>query len=253
MKFQRFAFVSLVCLLSVPWLTPCVGVLGGAVIHGVHKAVQGRDDVLDRLPNDRLRQWAAKPARSLVVVEKVPVPARDLVSEEDVSSARGGRSVASPGNLLGKGLSAVANGLATTLVAADPLVLGHADDGVVIDQVRKRPSIVLCEQPFVFLDAEKIRVTREEKNGLLEMVRATGGIVRVITADGTITAHAGEVHFRSGTDYVVLEHPRGVRTAGGYVRPAASGAMMRLHFSARRLECDGPVRFDGASMVRFVP
>ena len=79
-KIRRASFIGAACLLSFPWLTPCVGIWSAAAVNGVHDSATKRDEPLNRLPDAKLRQWAAKLLPRIAVFEHQNIPKSLLVT-----------------------------------------------------------------------------------------------------------------------------------------------------------------------------
>ncbi len=119
-KVRRLLFVGAVCLLSFPWLTPCVGIWSAAAVNGAHDSITQRDQPLARLPTQQLKQWAAKPGPKLTVIENQAILRSSLITATELSAANGGMNAPHPGTLVGRGASAVVDGLTYTLTWVDP-------------------------------------------------------------------------------------------------------------------------------------
>ncbi|MDP1592445.1 MAG: hypothetical protein Q8M07_32075 [Prosthecobacter sp.] len=239
-KLRRAAFVGAACLLSFPWLTPCVGIWSAAAVNGVHDSVTRRDEPLNRLPDAKLKQWAAKPLPRIAVFEYQNISKSLLVTDEELSSAKGGRNAARPGTLVGKGTSALVDGLTYTLTWADPFTWVYGNVmGVEPTQPNRR--LVLCESPFVMIEAKTIRHVSEGKSGAVRLAKAFNAKVTVITPEGSFFARAEHVHYRGPSQEVVLEQPWGVYSGTQNLAPAKPGSLMKLNFVKRAVSSAGGV------------
>lgn len=241
-KIQRFLFVGAVCLLSFPWLTPCVGIFSAVAVDGLHNSVTKRDQPLSHLPSKQLQQWAAKPAPKLSVMPNQFISPDLRVSDAEVSAANGGRTAPRPGTLVGKGASAIVDGVTETLVWVDPFTW-LSRNSLELRASKARRQLVLCESPFVMLEAKDIRFTRDGKDGPVRLAKATEGTMIIITPEGRFTARAGYIHFRGPSQEVLLELPTGVGSDKRYFYPAGTkpGVLMKVNFVKRTVSCNGPV------------
>ncbi|MFN0079689.1 MAG: hypothetical protein ACKVY0_24765 [Prosthecobacter sp.] len=239
-KLRRLLFVSAACLLSFPWLTPCVGIWSAAGVNGAHDSITKRDEPLARLPTKQLKQWAAKPGPKLTVMQRQTIPRNSLITEAELSAANGGRNAPRPGTLVGKGASAVVDGLTYTLTWVDPFTW-VSQNSMGMEPTKPRRQLVLCESPFVLLEGNSIRFTRSGKNGPVLLARATGATVTVITPDGTFTARAQDIHFRGPSQEVLLEQPYSVHSGRQFLRFPKDGSLVKLNFVKRSVSCSGTV------------
>ena len=108
-----------------------------------------------------------------------------------------------------------------------------------------KPSrqLVLCESPFVVLEGQDIRFTRDGKNGPVRIAKAKESTVTVITPDGSFSARATCVHFRGPSQEVLLEHLYNVRSGEQQMFSKAKdfGNLTKLNFVTRTVSFDGPV------------
>lgn len=249
---RRFLFVSAACLLSFPWLTPCVGIWSAVAVDGVHSAVTHNRGSDTRLPTEQLKEWERKAGPKLKVRENQPIPASMWITDAELSSANGGRNAPRPGTLVGKGASAVADGLTYTLAWVDPVTW------IVDDSLRMKPStpqrqLILRESPFVMLQADEIRYTREGKDGPVRLARAKNARVTIITPDGSYRIFASSIHYRgTAADEVLLEKPESIRTATQTLGPKKRDEWMRLNFVKRTVTCSGKVEDWRNSGLRFM-
>ena len=237
-KLRRLLFVSAACLLSFPWLTPCVGIWSAAAVNGAHDSITHRDEPLARLPTKQLRQWAAKPGPKLTVIENQTNLRSSLITDTELSAANGGMNAPRPGTLVGKGASAVVDGLTYTLTWIDPFTW-VSQNSMGMEPTKPRRQLVLCESPFVLLEGNSIRFTRSGKNGPVLLAHATDARVTVITPDGTFTAQAQDIHFRGPSQEVLLEHPYSIHAGSQNLRPVKTDTLMKLNFMKRSVSCSG--------------
>ncbi len=254
---RRCVFVSAVCLLSFPWLMPCVGIWSAAAINGAHDSITKRDQPLNRLPDPRLKQWASKPGPKLTILENQPISKSLLVSDEELSSALGGRNAPRPGTLVGKGASALVDGVSQTLNWVDPFTLATSNS-LGVGPTRPERRLILCESPFVMLEGKDLRFIRDGNNGPIRLAKAKEGTVTIITPEGKVSAKAGFIHYRGPSQEVVLEQQAVVQlwTLGGRsvlkqpiaihngqqnIHPSKPESMMTLNFVRRRVSCNGSV------------
>ncbi len=246
---RRFLFVSAACLLSFPWLTPCVGIWSAAIVDGAHNKVTHNRAADTRLPSEQLKAWERKDAPKLKVRENQPIPASMWISDAELSSANGGRNATRPGTLVGKGASAVVDGLTYTLAWVDPVTW------IVDDSWRMKPStprrrLVLRESPFVLVESNEIRYTREGKDGPVRLARAQNAWITVISPAGSYEFHAESVHYRAPADELLLKpaHRFQIQRKEMFgtqsLEPAAGGQVtwMKLDFVKGILSCAGKVK-----------
>jgi hypothetical protein len=247
-KLRRLLFVSAVCVLSCPWLTPCVGIWASAAVNGAHDSITKRDEPLNRLPDPRLKEWAAKPGPKLAVFEHQTISKSLLVTDEEVSSAHGGRNAPRPGTLVGKGASALVDGVSQTLNWVDPFTFATGNS-LGVEPTKPKRRLILCESPFVMLEGEDVRFTREGKNGHVRLAKASNARVTVITPAGSHSASAGHIHYRGASQQVVLEHSYGVHNGPQFFRPAQPESLMTLNFVKHRVSCSGAVTDENRRLI----
>ena len=238
---RRFLFVSSACLLSFPWLTPCVGIWSAAAVDGTHNAITHRDEPMSRLPTAQLKKWAAKEGPKLEVHQNQPIPPGMAVTDEELATANGGRTAPRPGTLVGKGASAVVDGLTYTLTWVDPFTW------VSRNWMEMKPStpprqLILREAPFVLLQADEIRYTRVGKDGSVRLARAKNARITIITPDGSYRIRATAVHYRGPADEVLLEQPSGIYTSVQIPSLVDLGSWARLNFVKRTMSYSGRVK-----------
>jgi len=238
-KLRRLLFVSAACLLSCPWLTPCVGIWSAAAVDTMHNSITKRNEPLNRLPDPRLKEWAAKPGPKLAVFEHQAIPKSLLVTAEELSSANGGRNAQRPGTLVGKGASALVDGVTLALSSVDPFNLATGNLSVEPTQPKRR--LILCESPFVMLEGKDIRFNRAGKNGAIHLAKASFARITVITPAGSYSASAQHIHYRGAAPQVVLEHSYGVNSGPQSLRPAQPESLLTLNFVKNRVSCSGAV------------
>lgn len=236
-KLRHCLFVSAVCLLSFPWLTPCVGIWSAVVVNVAHDSITRRDEPLARLPTKQLKQWAAKPGPKLTVIENQAISPSLLITAEELSAAK---NAPLPGTFVGKGASAVVDGLSYTLTWIDPFTW-VSQNSMGMEPTKTRRQLTLCESPFVLLEGNSIRFTRSDKNGPVLLAHATGAKVTVITPDGSYFARAENIHFHSSSQEVLLERPFVIYTGPQSLVPEKSGSLMKLNFARRFVSCSGVV------------
>jgi len=247
-KLRRAVFVAVVCLLSFPWLTPCVGIWSAAAVNGVHDSVTKRDEPLSRLPEAKLKEWAAKPLPRIAVLAHQPVPSSLLIADAELSASNGGRNASRPGTFVGKGASALVDGVTYTLTWVDPFTWVSGNSlGMAPTKPGRR--LVLCESPFVMIEAGSIRYAREGKSGAVRLVKATNAKVTVITPEGSFFARAQHIHYRGPSQEVLLERPWGVFSSTQNLSPAKPGSLMRLNFVKRGVSSPGGVNDQKRSRI----
>ena len=143
---------------------------------------------------------------------------------------------------MGKGASALVDGVTETLIWIDPFTWATKND-MNMEATRPKRQLVLCEAPFVVLQGDDIRYTREGKNGPVRLAKAKNARVTIITPDGRSSASAGFIHYRGPSQEVVLEKDQSLQTRSQYLRPWKSkqGMLMKLDFVNRTVSCDGVV------------
>jgi len=239
-KLRRVLFVGSACLFSFPWLTPCVGIWSAAAVNGVHDSVTKRDEPLNRLPDAKLKAWAAKPLPRIAVLEHQGLSKSLLVTDAELSASNGGRNASRPGTFVGKGASALVDGVTYTLTWVDPFtwISGNTLD---MEPTKPKRRLVLCESPFVMIEAEDIRFVPEGKTGGVRLAKASNATVTVITPEGSFFARAQHIHYRGPSQEVLLEQPWGVYSGTQNLVPAKPGSTMRLNFVKRGVSSAGGV------------
>lgn len=241
---QRFLFVSAACLLSFPWLTPCVGIMSSTMVDGVHESISNRNRPLERLSTAQLKAWVEKPGPKLRVIQNTTLPPHRLIKDEELSAAKGGREAPLPGSVVEKSASGLVDGVATTLALADPITWAS---GLSSDMLPARPSrhLILSEMPYVLLEGDNLRLTRVGENGPILLAKATYATVTIITPDGKTTARATHIHYDSTTNEIVLEgFLPSVESGGQRYSPKNKDDLMTLNWSKRRVSCSGAVDTD---------
>ncbi|MBL9179175.1 MAG: hypothetical protein JNM65_14025 [Verrucomicrobiaceae bacterium] len=239
-KLRRVMFVGSACLFSFPWLTPCVGIWSAAAVNGVHDSVTKRDEPLNRLSDAKLKAWEAKPLPRIAVFEHQGLSRSLLVTDAELSGPNGGRNASRPGTFVGKGTSALVDGVTYTLTWVDPFTW---ISGNILDMEPTKPKrrLVLCESPFVMIEAGDIRFVPEGKTGGVRLAKASNAKVTVITPEGSFFARAQHIHYRGPSQEVVLEQPWGVYSGTQDLVPAKPGSTMRLNFVKRGVSSAGGV------------
>lgn len=240
---RRTAFVSLTCLLCLPWLTPCVGIWSSAGVNAAHDSITKRAEPLNRLPDPRLKEWAAKPGPRLKVVENRTISPDLLVSDAELSFKNGGRNAPRPGTLVGKGASAVVDGVAHTLNWVDPFTLATGNS-IGLEPTKPRRRLILCEAPFVMLEGEHLRHVRDPKTGEIRLAKAENAQLTIITPEGSSAARAQRIHYRGPGSAVVLEGGVRVRSGEQKLVPAKTDALMKLNFVECSVACSSAVKDD---------
>jgi hypothetical protein len=237
-KIRRVLFVGAACLLSFPWLTPCAGIWSAAAVNGVHDSVTKRDEPLNRLPDAKLKEWAAKPLPKIAVLAHQPVADSLLISDAELSASNGGRNASRPGTLVGKGASELVDGVTYTLTWVDPFTW-VSGNSLGMEPTKPKRRLVLCESPFVMVEAEGIRFVPEEKSGGVRLAKASNAKVTVITPEGSFFACAAFIHFRGPSQEVLLEWPWRVYSGTQKIVTAKPGPTMRLNFVRRSISGAG--------------
>jgi hypothetical protein len=239
---RRFLFVSAACLLSIPWLTPCAGILSAALVDGAHNAVTHRDSPKATLPTRQLKQWAARRGPAFKVSRNQVIPESLLVRDEELSAANGGREASYPGTLLGKGASALVDGVTETLIWVDPVTLMFRNS-LEMKSTKPERQLVICESPFVVLRGQDIRYTRDGKTGPVRLAKAKNATVMIITPEGSFSGNAESIHFRGPSQEIVLENAYGLRRGSVSIKSLLRkpGLMMRMDFVKRTVACNADI------------
>ncbi len=239
-KIRRVLFVSAACLLSFPWLTPCVGIWSAVAVDGAHNSITHRDEPLNRLPDAKLKEWAAKPGPRLAVSEHQSLSSELFITDAEF---KGSKTAARSGTLVGKGASALVDGVTYTLTWVDPFTWVSGNT-MGVEPTKPNRRLILCESPFVMLEADDLRFTRDGKSGAIRLARATNAKVTVITPDGSYFARGMHVHYRGPSQEVVLTQSSSIYTGTQKLRPAQEGSLIRLNFVKHRVSCSGAVLDD---------
>jgi hypothetical protein len=238
---QRFLFVSTACLLSLPWLTPCVGIMSSSMVDSAHNSITGRDRPKERFSSAQLKDWAAKPGPKLTVIENRPLPPHQLIMDEDLSAANGGMDAPVPGTIVGKGASLIVDGVATALTWVDPVTWVFHDVGV-METTKPHRQLILSESPFMALDGTSLRFKRSGKNGPILLAKAEHATLTIITAEGKISASARQIHFSGSSNEIVLEGwPKVTSGAMHYSPDILRTTPMTLNWRTRRVSCASAV------------
>ncbi|WP_395736223.1 hypothetical protein [Prosthecobacter sp.] len=239
---RRFLFVSAACLLSFPWLTPCVGIWGAMAVDGTHNAVTHRDRDKLKLPTPQLEAWSEKKQPKLTVSENQTVPASMRIEDAELAWTQGGRNAPRPGTLVGKGASAAVDGLTYTLAWVDP-VTWVVDDPWRVKPSTPRRQLVLCQSPYVVLQAQSLRFTREGKTGPVRLAKAKRALVTVITPGGSYSIWATEIHYRSPSQEMLLVGTGQIFTPQmKVIEPAKVDSSVKLNFVKHTLAFDGKLK-----------
>lgn len=238
-KICRVLFVSAAGLCSLPWLTPCVGIWSAAAVDGVHNSITKRDEPLTHLPTKQLKHWAARPGPTLTIIENQFI-SPDLRVSDDRFGHR--KNAPHPGTLVGKGASAIVDGITETLIWVDPFTW-VSQNSMGMSATRPLRQLVICESPFVMLEGQDICYYRHGKSLQIADAKVTNGTVTVITPEGRFSGRAGCIHYRGPSNQVLLEQPYGISSDKQRFYPAKmkSGVLMKLDFVKRIVTCNGPV------------
>lgn len=247
-KLRRLLFVSAACLLSCPWLTPCVGVWSSLAVNGAHDSITKRDEPLNRLPDPRLKEWAAKPGPKLAVFQHQPISKSLLVTDDELSPAHGGRNAPRPGTLVGKGASVLVDGVAQTLNWVDPFTL-ISGNSMGVEPTKPKRRLILCESPFVMLEGPDIRFTRATKGGGVLLAKARNAKVTVITPAGSYSASAQRIHFRAPASEIVLEGAYPIHSDLQTIAPAKRDSLMSLNFVQHSVACSAAINADQRDII----
>jgi len=239
-KLRRTMFVSAACLLSFPWLTPCVGIWSAAAVNGAHDSITKRDEPLARLPNRQLKALAAKPLPKISALEKQAISPLGRITDAELAAANGGRDAPRPGTIVGKGASALVDGMTYTLTWVDPFTW-VSRNSLGIEPTKPLRQLILCESPFVVIEGQYIRFTREGNNGPVRLAKATNAKLTVITPEGSYFARAQNIHFRGPSQEVLLENPYTVVTGTQSVERVNPDSLMKLNFLKHQVSCSGAV------------
>lgn len=238
---QHLLFVSTACLLSLPWLTPCVGLMSSALIDTAHNSVTRRNRPLDSLPDAQLKAWAAKPGPEFSILEKRAIPANARITDAELSDANGGMNAPRPGTAVGKSASAIVDGMSGTLRLIDPTTW-MSDMPKENGANKMRRQLVLSESPYVLLQGDRLRFARAGNDGAIILAKAAYASVTVITPDGKFSASANQIHYRSAPQEFLLEGRPRVYSRGQSLAPDKEDDLMTLDIVNCRITCSSTVK-----------
>ncbi len=239
---RRFLFVSAACLLSFPWLTPCVGIWSAMAVDGTHNAVSHRDQDKIKLPTPQIEKWSEKMLPKLKVSENQPISPAMRIEDAELAWTKGGRNAPRPGTVVGKGVSAAVDGLTYTLAWVDP-VTWVLEDGWRVSPSTPRRQLVICQSPYVVLQAQNLRFTREGKDGPVKLAKARNALVRVIAPGGSYSIWATEIHYRGPAQEMLLVGTGQIFTPQmKVIEPAERDAWVKLNFVKHVLAFDGKMK-----------
>lgn len=204
------------------------------------------------LPNDRLRQWAAKEGPDLAVAtSRRARSSLPLVTDSELSAAAGARQAplppASVGFRVGQAMDTITS--LPTNVIQYPLIKGLAGkdrdlvEPLAMKHDNARREVVLSQEPFVMLQGDNLAMVPDAVTQAVRVARATvGARVSLITPDGLIYGLAHRIHYRAGQTIVVLEGNPSIKTARQYFKAADSKSVLILDFARRTVASDGEIR-----------
>lgn len=248
---KRAAFMLAVCLLAVPWLTPCtlgIGTVGAALVSGASRRVEGDDEVRHRLRDPQLKAWAAKPGPQIKLNQQARIPRGMLVQDDELTAKGRILQVTSKDSVAQKGSTSAMNSVATLLALSDlttQLVAG-ADSNTPLSpwpsKHKKRREILLSNSPYALLQAAEI-VYSSNGSQPPKLLRASGGAkLTVITSDGTFFALANRIHLRGEGAEVVLEGNPTVQSGQQHIKAEKPTALMTLNYVTRTVTIEGKAR-----------
>ncbi len=241
-RLRRLIFVTGTCLVSLPWLVPCgITAIPAAMIRATDRSLQfaKRDPA-----NPTASQFASmqdKPGMPFVVRQNQTIPRSELISEAEWSQMASHKQQYVEDNGLDK-----TEQLARFLDRIDPGSHMH-EYGTKPRQrdadPEPRKELVLCTGPLVLLQADSLRFVRPGKRKLPVMAEAQ---TKTMMANATISSPAGNIFvvahricFRASTSELILQGSPVVQSGRHEVKPARSGALMKVNFITRTVTVEG--------------
>lgn len=238
-RVQRFLFVTCVCALSIPWLTPC----GATLIPGA--MLMMADQGVRRLKGDPTlgspSQWrsiAGKPALRCVVRGNQSIPRSLLISAHEWTN--GPRAQNSRVEAIG---TSSIEKMADLLVRIDP---GHRmpQNGRQQPEQHDEPvkRMVISLTPLVVLEADRLRFTRSNSRELPALAEASTDTMMskatIHTAEGNLFASALRICYRATTRELILDGNAIVLSGRRQIKPSKPGALIRIRFTANPVVVD---------------
>ena len=248
-KFPRLLFVSLACLLSLPWLMPCTFGIGTMASSAINLAARPlATDPLDYLPHPDLKQWAARPGPLLEVQAEKTIPRTLFIRDDELTknASKAPRPSLSMRGKAGNIVGFVSKLLAIT-DATSRVMLEQGNDAQIMDDIPgstedQRRQLAINEFPFVLLQGEDLVYLKQDQQPWPRIARAsTRSKVTVITPDGTFFGIAQRIHFRAGSSEVILEGDPTVQSGQQHIKGTKPDSIMKLDFAKRRVTVNGPV------------
>lgn len=240
MKLSPALFTMAVCLLALPFLTPCtlgLGTFGSRVVDKTSTAILGEDEAI-KLPEQRLEAWLRLPGPSYRVEEKEMIRT-GLVSDQQIQDAK----VAVPDNRLKRGAKSLFRGVSQTLQMTDfmtvELLDGGPDHGLTASNMSgrgQRPQLVLSENPWLILSGYDLRYVTDPKTGRVLRARAASAArISIITPEGSSFALASRIHYDSRHAGVLLEGQPSFHSGDQWVKSSQPAALMQVHPGTKTL------------------
>jgi hypothetical protein len=250
-RLRRCVFMLAVCLLALPWLTPCtlgVGTVGAALVSGASRRVEGDDELRHRLRDPQLKAWAAKPGPQIMINDQARVPRSLLVQDAELTTHGRILQVTSKDSLAQQGSTTAMNSVAKMLALSDlttQLVAGANSNTPLSpwpSKHKKRREILLSTSPYALLQAAEIAYSTREGQPP-KLLRASGGAkLTVITPEGMFFALASRIHLRGDGAELLLEGNPTVQSGQQHIKAEKPGALMKLNFAARTVTVEGKAR-----------
>lgn len=245
---RRMLFMSSACLLSLPWLTPCVlGSLSAMAVRGTGRVLFGKPSsdlrVSDQVPQNN--GIVAASEQALKVRENQTIPPSLLITAEELQKT-GGLNASRSGLSFRERSAANFEAVARALEEADGT--GSVRSGGTYAQTKEfngvRHKLILRGEPFVLLEADELRHVRrgKEKYPTLALATTNTGMLAnatIITSGGNYFATARRIHFRGSSPEIVLEGNPVLQFARRQVKPARPGSLMKFNFITHEVSVGG--------------
>jgi hypothetical protein len=246
--FRRVLFVTAACLLSLPWLMPCVlGGLSAMAVRRTGRVLFGKPDSDLRFSDQvgQNQQALAFSDRALKVCENQLITRTLLITAEELQKIEG-MDVSHRGLSFRERSAASFEAVASALEEADGTgsVSGRSHDVQTRDFNTVRHKVVLSSAPFVMLEADELRHVRrgKEKHPVMALAATNTGLqanATIITSGGNYFATARRIHFRGPSPEIVLEGNPVVQFGRRQVKPARLGTLMKFNFITHEVSVGG--------------
>jgi hypothetical protein len=237
MKTSSTVFFGVTLLCAAPFLSPCTFGVGAVASKMISKAGEPLklSKPLDHLPTDQLREWARRPGPKLSVVQTGSIRSNSLIQDAELVGAR--QATRKPRSLL-SGAADATEFLAALIAITDAGTFAMMDTEPTFSTVDQelRKQLIISESPFILLQGRELPFSVATA-GKPAVARARySAKLSWIGPEGLCFALANRIHFRAGSDEIILEGMPGVASGGQYVR---GQTLMSLNVRTRVLRVVG--------------